>query len=94
MKARLRWIKVLSPTCREAVRLQSDSLDRTLPFPERLGLRLHLLLCKWCRRYARQIRFLREALRCADEKTAVVARIPLPVATRDQLKARLRQERK
>ena len=44
----------LSPTCKEAARLQSVALDRTLTPVERSGLRFHLLFCKWCRAYGRQ----------------------------------------
>ncbi len=35
-------------------------LDHPLSPAKRLGLWLHLLICKWCRRYGKQIRFLRE----------------------------------
>jgi hypothetical protein len=51
----------LSPTCRDASRLQSEALDHPLPPVRRLGLWLHLLICKWCRRYGRQVRFLQHA---------------------------------
>jgi len=59
-------ISVLSPNCREAVRLQSDALDRPLSPLQRAGLWLHLLLCKWCRRYGRQIAFLRTVAHDCD----------------------------
>jgi len=56
----LRALKgTLSPNCQQATRLQSETLDRPLPFWERTGLRLHLVLCKWCRRYGRQLRLIR-----------------------------------
>lgn len=55
--------RALWPSCRYASRLQSRALDESLPLAQRFGLRLHLLLCKWCRRYGRQIRFLRQAAR-------------------------------
>ena len=51
----------LSPNCQQASRAQSDALDAPLPFSKRLGLWLHLVICKWCRRYGKQIRFLRSA---------------------------------
>ena len=51
---------MLSPNCREASRAQSEMLDHPLSPAKRLGLWLHLLICKWCRRYGKQIRFLRE----------------------------------
>jgi hypothetical protein len=50
----------LSPNCKEASRLQSEAMHRPIPFPQRMGLRIHLLLCNWCRRYGKNIRFLKE----------------------------------
>ena len=41
----------------------SGSLERRLSMSEWLGLRLHLLVCAWCARYLRQIKFLRSLLR-------------------------------
>jgi len=61
-------LRVLSPNCQEAVRLQSDALDRPLSPAKRLGLRIHLLLCKWCRRYGRQIAFLRIVAQNCDHE--------------------------
>ncbi len=61
LKTLVRGVGKLSPSCKEAVRLQSVALDRTLTPVERFGLRFHLLLCKWCRAYGKQIRFLHSA---------------------------------
>ncbi len=61
LKTLLRGAGALSPTCKQAVRLQSVALDRTLTPVEGFGLRFHLLLCKRCRVYGKQIRFLRSA---------------------------------
>ena len=49
--------------CKEVTRLVSESLDRKLPFHQRLGIRMHLLMCKLCSRYERQLMFLRKASR-------------------------------
>ena len=49
----------LSPNCKEASRLQSEALHRPLALPQRMGLRIHLLLCNWCRRYGKNVRFLK-----------------------------------
>ena len=57
----MKLLETLLPTCRQVSRLQSDLLDQPLSLPRRFGLRLHLLVCKWCRRYGKQIRFLHEA---------------------------------
>ena len=61
MKLLARGVADLSPSCKEAARLQSAALDRKLTFLQRFGLRFHLVLCKWCRRYAKQVTFMRSA---------------------------------
>jgi hypothetical protein len=50
----VRGLADLSPGCKTVTRLQSEALDRKLPLRQRLGLRGHLLLCQWCRRYGKQ----------------------------------------
>lgn len=50
-------------TCRQASQLVSESQERALGRRERWGLRLHLWMCVSCRRFERQIRLLRRALR-------------------------------
>jgi len=57
----LRLAKML--TCKEASHLISQELDGPLPLHRRWLLRVHLLWCEACRRYNRQARFLREAMR-------------------------------
>jgi hypothetical protein len=54
-----RGVTLISPSCKEATRLQSEAMARKLSLFERVGLRLHLLLCAWCRRYGSQLKFLR-----------------------------------
>ena len=48
-------------TCRDVSRLTSEAQDRPLTLPERWALKLHLAMCSLCRRYARQLAFLRLA---------------------------------
>jgi hypothetical protein len=36
-------------------------MDAKLPWYQRWAVRLHLLYCVWCRRYAAQVRFLNRA---------------------------------
>jgi hypothetical protein len=87
-------LRTLSPNCREASRLQSDALEQPLSLPKRFGLRVHLLLCKWCRRYGKQIRFLRHAARNhCEELTEATPRALSPEA-RERLKHSLRDELK
>ncbi len=82
--------RTIMPTCRQASRLQSDALDQPLSLPKRFGLRLHLLVCKWCRRYGMQIRFLRQAVHeHPDEVNQATPRTLSPEA-RERLKRSLR----
>lgn len=47
--------------CREATRLVLQGEDRALTPRERLVLRFHLLICKACPRFVRQVRLMRRA---------------------------------
>lgn len=51
------------PTCKQvATALASGELDRA-GIRRRLAVRFHLMMCRYCRAYARQIRQLGEATR-------------------------------
>lgn len=45
-------------SCKEVTKLVSENLDRDLPLLRRLGLRLHVMMCKGCSAYRRQIESL------------------------------------
>ncbi|MFC1863963.1 zf-HC2 domain-containing protein, partial [Thermodesulfobacteriota bacterium] len=49
--------------CREVTRLVSESLDRKLPLSQRIGVRIHLFMCKVCPEAKKQLLFIREAMR-------------------------------
>lgn len=42
-------------TCHEVSDRASRYLDAALPMRERLGMRLHLMMCRHCRRYVDQM---------------------------------------
>ncbi len=84
----------LLPSCKEAARLQSDALDRSLPFRQRFGLRVHLLLCKWCRRYGEQIAFLRTAVHTQAQGEECLPSRALSSEAKERMKQRLRAEGK
>jgi|GEM_PF-1744847 len=50
------------PTCREVAAQLSREQDAAEPTPHRLSLRLHLMMCRHCRRYERQLVWLRQSL--------------------------------
>ncbi len=49
-------------TCKDASQLISERQERPLTLRERMGLRLHLLICAYCRLYERQVNLMRRAL--------------------------------
>ena len=83
----------LSPDCREASRAQSEALDRPLPLTKRVGVWLHLLICKWCRRYGRQIRFLRAAAHEHPEDLTEAVPQKLSPEARERMKLKLHAEK-
>jgi hypothetical protein len=86
-------LSALSPTCRQATRLQSDAMDRPLSFCEKLGLRLHLFLCKWCRRYGEQLKFLRSAAHQCEEHESYQQTQRLSPEARERIKQTLHSKR-
>lgn len=87
VKTVVRGLADLSPSCKTATRLQSEALDRKLPLHQRFGLSVHLLLCKWCRRYGKQITFLRNAAREHPDEVAE----PVPQKLSDEARERIKQ---
>ena len=49
--------------CRDVTQLISESMDTSLPIGKRIGVRVHLLMCKFCSRYERQLLLIRETVR-------------------------------
>ena len=63
----------LTPRCPEVVRLLSLGMDKPLPLLTRLKLRVHYLMCSFCERYAKQLKYLREVAREFPEKIGEVS---------------------
>lgn len=82
----------LLPTCRDAGRLQSEAIDTKLRFSKRVGLRLHLLICKWCRRYGKQIHFLHQAANEHPDSLTEAVPQDLSAEARERIKRRLQSE--
>jgi hypothetical protein len=75
--------------CRHVTRLVSQSMDAKLPWHQRIAVRIHLLYCVWCRRYAVQIQFLRQAA-----KEMALAANPAPTLSaeaKEQMRQRLHE---
>jgi len=52
------WVWNHTPSCAEMSRLTSRALEQPLTLKMRLKMRLHFVICAWCRRYFEQINFL------------------------------------
>jgi predicted anti-sigma-YlaC factor YlaD len=84
-----RLLQILTLKCEKASSLTSQELDEPLGLPELLAVRGHLLVCRSCRRFRRQLLFLRLALQRQN------ARLEQAGAEQDALspEARVRIER-
>jgi hypothetical protein len=73
----------LIPSCAETARRLSLHQDGNLSRSALIGMRLHLACCRFCRRYARQLRFLHESMHAyADHLDAVAQEKLSPEARR------------
>lgn len=72
--------------CRQIARLVSESMDRKLSPGRRLGVRFHLLMCRHCARYKKQLHLMRRLIRsrASDAKYS-------SITMDEQAKERLRQ---
>ncbi|UCH20203.1 MAG: zf-HC2 domain-containing protein [Deltaproteobacteria bacterium] len=63
--------------CKEVTRVVSESMDRTLPIHQRIFIRIHLLMCKYCSRFRSQLLLIRnlirsEKMRAGDSDDTIV----------------------
>ncbi len=79
--------------CKEVAQVVSESLDRKLPFFQRMGLRMHLLMCKLCAENRKQFRFLREAMNhCEKHGKDLESCTTLTPEARERIKRSLSQK--
>lgn len=45
--------------CKEVSRLVSESMDGQLSWNQRLGIRFHLMMCRYCARFSKQLEQMR-----------------------------------
>ena len=45
--------------CRDVAHEASDYIDKSMPWPRRLALLLHLFICEHCRRFVRHLKIMR-----------------------------------
>lgn len=84
------WVWQHTPSCVEMSRLASQQLERPLPLKLRLKMRVHFLICVWCKRYFKQLNFLRQASPCLDEHLAAFPQRGLTDAAKGRIVERIR----
>jgi hypothetical protein len=47
-------------SCKEVSQRISESMDRGLPLHQRMFIRIHIMMCKYCYRFRKQLVFLRQ----------------------------------
>jgi hypothetical protein len=80
-------------SCKDVTLLISESMDTSLPVGQRIGMRLHLLMCKFCSRYERQLLLIRETVRrmvAAEEKPGEPPGEPLSEEAKVRIRKSLR----
>lgn len=78
-------------SCKEVSLLLSIASDQNLRWGQRLALRLHLLYCRGCARFAKHLQFLRAAGRRLAQSDLQAGTVKLSTAARNRIRAALRQ---
>jgi len=84
------WVWQHTPNCVEMSQLASQRLERPLPLKLRLKMRVHFLICVWCKRYSNQLEFLHRASPCMDEHLAAFPQRGLTAEAKGRIVMRLR----
>jgi hypothetical protein len=71
--------------CKQSSQIISLSLDRPLTMRERFALKLHLLICKYCKQFSQQIQTLRVALKLSASKIENDDTIKMPATTKKRI---------
>ena len=85
------FIAARTPTCREVVRLLSQSMEVKLPVATRIKIRFHYLICIWCYRYGKQLRALRKISSLLPEHVDDCSQEALPYSSKERIKQVLRE---
>lgn len=78
--------------CKDISRLVSESMDRRLSWRQRFGIRFHLLMCRYCSRYQKQLLLLRRLLRQQSESAQDSSLPALDEAGKDRLRKIIDQD--
>src|ERR1700756_167124 len=75
-----------TPSCPEVVRILSLGMDKKLSLMMRMKLRIHYLMCSFCERYMRQLKYIREVSHEFPDKIGEISDATLPAEAKQRLK--------
>jgi len=78
-------------SCKDVSVLLSRACDQDLSWRTRLAIRLHLLYCRGCARFERQLQFLRAAAGRLAQMDILPDGAKLSASARDRIRAALRR---
>lgn len=88
------WLLRRLPTCKQTVKMMSESLERRLTLRERINVKLHLWICLWCVWYIEHMQLLRTTIRAKAEQEPSLESSSLPSLSpevRERMKINLSQ---
>ena len=89
----MKFLKLLGIyNCKEASQLASDAQERPLSLSEKIGVYIHLLICKPCSNYNKHLKFMRKAIISAKEKVLMKPDMGLSDSARDRIRQQLNQK--
>ncbi len=78
-------------SCKQASQLLSHNLDRRLTFSEKCSLKLHLMICKFCARFANQLKLIQKSVRKTTTAIESDNQIRLPQSVHDKVTQAINQ---
>jgi len=66
-------------------------MDKQLSLMMRMKLRIHYLMCSFCERYMKQLKYIRQVSREFPDKIGEISGATLPAEAKQRLKEALRQ---
>jgi hypothetical protein len=88
------WLLRRLPTCKQTVKVISESMERRLSLRERITVKLHLWICLWCVWYLENLQLMRDTIRtkAAEEPNLDSSSLPpLSAEARERMKLSLSQ---
>ena len=72
-------------SCKDASQIISQSLDRKLTLRERFQLQIHLVLCKFCKRFSQQLEIMCVNVRAVVNSVESDNTIKMPSSAKERI---------